>query len=357
MGCVNCSSYVKLPKSKATLYFLSEFSELSLKTDNFFRSIEKDTQLDGEVCTFHTDNVFEFFLDNVEAFFTYFSDAELEDIKLFVDDGTRRFDFRAILSAKSLGSYLQYIEDIDFFDIVEHSSLTSYFQPIIDMKTLKIYGYEALVRGVHPDGSLMFPDQLFEKSARNDMNFILDRMSRESALKTAATKKINKKLFINFMPTSIYDPEYCLQSTVKWANQLEFNPSNIVFEVVETEQVADKEHLRGILEFYRKEGFSIALDDVGEGYSGLNNLIDIKPNIIKVDRNVIMDIDKDPLKQSVYKALYNIARENDIIVLAEGIETQEELEMIKTLGVDLAQGYYFAKPQVEPVRMIQGTKQ
>lgn len=105
MGCVNCSSYVKLPKSKATLYFLSEFSELSLKTDNFFRSIEKDTQLDSEVSTFHTDNVFEFFLDNVEAFFTYFR--------------------------------------------------------IIDMKTLKIYGYEALVRGVHPDGSLMLPDQLF----------------------------------------------------------------------------------------------------------------------------------------------------------------------------------------------------
>lgn len=249
-------------------------------------------------------------------------------------------------------SYIRYLEDIEFFDIVEHASLTSHFQPIVDVRSSQIYAYEALIRGVKPDGSLMFPDQLFEKSTRNDMNFLLDRLCRESALKTAATKKIKQKVFINFIPTSIYDPEYCLQSTVKWANQLEFDPKNIVFEVVETEQVEDKEHLKKILEFYRAQGFGIALDDVGEGYSGLNNLIDIKPDIIKVDRNVIMNIDTDPMKQSVYKALYTLAKENGITVLAEGVETKEEFDVIEGIGVDLVQGYYFAKPQAEPIRTI-----
>jgi len=198
----------------------------------------------------------------------------------------------------------------------------------------------------------MFPDILFEKSDRNDLNFKVDRLCRESALKTAAVKKIHQKVFINFIPTTIYDPEFCLSSTVKWAKQLEFDPSNIIFEVVETENVKDKEHLKNILSYYRKQGFQIALDDVGEGYSGLNMLIELKPNIIKVDRNIIMGIDKDEFKQSVYKALYNLAKENNIDVLAEGIETIDELDMIESIGVDYLQGYLFAKPSAEPIRKL-----
>jgi EAL domain-containing protein (putative c-di-GMP-specific phosphodiesterase class I) len=80
-----------------------------------------------------------------------------------------------------------------------------------------------------------------QNQARNDMNFTLDRMCRETALKTTAVKKIDTKVFINFILTSIYDPEFCLASTVKWAKQLEFDPKNIVFEVVETQKVKDKE--------------------------------------------------------------------------------------------------------------------
>merc|ERR1711879_502201 len=149
--------------------------------------------------------------------------------------------------AKPLQRYINMIEDKEFFDVINNQSLTSYFQPIVDANTNSIYGYETLIRGVKADGSLIYPDELFEKSARNDMNFKLDRMCRENALKTAATKKVNKKVFINFLPTSVYDPEFCLQSTVKWAKQLEIDPSNIIFEVVETEKVTDQNHLKSIL--------------------------------------------------------------------------------------------------------------
>ena len=248
--------------------------------------------------------------------------------------------------------YINFFDDQVFFDIVNNESLTSYFQPIIDTNTLSIYGYETLTRGVKDDGSLLYPNELFEKSKRNDLTFKLDRLCRESALKTAATKKINQKVFINFIPTAIYDPEFCLQSTEKWAKQLEFDPSQIVFEVVETEQIKDQKHLSKILEYYRSKGFQIALDDVGEGYSGLNMLIELRPDIIKVDRNIVDGIDKNQLKQSVYKALYAMAKEQDITVLAEGVETVEEFETIKEIGVDLAQGYYFAKPTSEPIRKI-----
>lgn len=111
-------------------------------------------------------------------------------------------------------------------------------------------------------------------------------------------------------------------------------------------------HLKQILNHYREQGFKIALDDVGEGYSSLNMIIDIKPDIIKVDRNIIDGIDTNELKQSVYKALKSICIDNNIQILAEGVETQEELSMVKKLGVDFAQGYYFAKPYSEPIRRI-----
>lgn len=220
------------------------------------------------------------------------------------------------------------------------------------MKTNTIYGYEALVRGVKEDGELMYPDELFSKSKRNDLTFKLDKLCRESALKTAATKKIKQKVFINFISTAIYDPAFCLASTQKWVNQLDFDPSQIVFEVVETEWVKDQKHLKSILEFYRAKGYKIALDDLGEGYSSLNMLIELQPDIIKVDRNIIDGIDTNELKQSVYRALYNIAREHNIEVLAEGVETAAELEMVKSIGVDYVQGYYYAKPSAEPITKI-----
>lgn len=96
----------------------------------------------------------------------------------------------------------------------------------------------------------------------------------------------------------------------------------------------------------------IALDDVGEGYSSLNMLIELKPDIIKIDRNIVSDIDTNDLKKSVYKALFNLAKEHNITVLAEGIETADELDTIKEIGVDLVQGYYFAKPSSEPIRKV-----
>ena len=86
------------------------------------------------------------------------------------------------------------------------------------------------------------------------------------------------------------------------------------------------------------------LNDVGEGYSSLNMIIDIKPDIIKVDRNIIDNIQNDSMKQSIYKALRQISDENKILLLAEGVETIDELNKVNDLGVDLVQGYYFSKP-------------
>lgn len=352
MACNKCNEVFTLQPTEGKIYFIVEHDELLIKSKIFLQKLFLDfKEIQGLLCV-ESDNCKQFFKENLDAFHSYFNSLERDDISIYIQDEAHPFDIRSILSSKSLQRYLNLLEDTEFFDVINHESITSHFQPIIDMKNNTIYGYETLARGVKDDGSLIYPGELFEKSKRNDLNFKLDRLCRESALKTAATKKIHQKVFINFIPTSIYDPTFCLQSTEKWAKQLEFDPSQIVFEVVETELVKDQKHLKNILEFYREKGYKIALDDVGEGYSSLNMLIELKPDIIKVDRNIIQDINKNKLKQSVYKALYNIAKEQEIEVLAEGVETAYELETVKEIGVDLVQGYYFAKPTSEPVRRI-----
>lgn len=352
MQCGKCQEIFELKSTPSKLYWMSEIDELNDKVDKLIAELGYEFLQSNGISYIEIENTKSFFVKNSELINEKFTQMESEAIRLHVEYPGESFTFQSILGAKTLRRYLNLIEDNVFFDIINNASLTSYFQPIVNAKDRTIYGYEALIRGVKDDGSLMFPDVLFEKSERNDLNFKLDRMCRESALKTAATKKIKQKIFINFLPTSVYDPEFCLRSTVKWAKQLEFDPKNIIFEVVETESVKDKKHLINILEYYKKEGFSIALDDVGEGYSSLNMLVDIRPDIIKVDRNIITNIDTDSLKQSTYRALYNLAHENKIAVLAEGVETKEELSMIESIGVDYLQGYYFGKPNAEPLRRI-----
>lgn len=352
MKCNKCNEQIGFSRKGSKIYFISEHDELMSKSRIFLMKLGLDVHKVHDLHYIKVDDTKDFFKSNIDALTTNFNSLEAQDIKLFVDYEDEGFSYKIILHAKPLQRFINMIEDKEFFDVINYQSLTSYFQPIISAKDSSIYGYETLIRGVREDGSLMYPDELFSKSTRNDLNFKLDRMCRESALKTAATKKVNKKIFINFIPTSVYDPEFCLKSTVKWAKQLDFDPSNIVFEVVETESVTDQKHLKKILEYYRKEGFKIALDDVGEGYSSLNMIIELKPDIIKVDRNIIQDINKNKMKQSVYKALQIVAKENGIELLAEGVETAYELETVKEIGVDYVQGYYFSKPLPEPIRKI-----
>jgi EAL domain-containing protein (putative c-di-GMP-specific phosphodiesterase class I) len=347
-----CKDIFYISEVKSKIHIITQVNELISKSSTFLKKLGFELERNDNIISISAENPRAFFEENFDFLNTNYNDLEKDEIKIFIENEDNKLTLSSILSTKPLNRYLHFIEDRNFFDIIENSSLTAHFQPIIDMKTNKIFAYETLTRGVLPDGTLMYPDVLFKKSARNDMNFTLDRMCRETALKTTAVKKIDAKVFINFIPTSIYDPEFCLASTVKWAKQLEFDPKNIVFEVVETENVKDKEHLKKILNYYRNEGFLIALDDVGEGYSSLNMIIDIKPDIIKIDRNIIENIEKEPMKQSIYKALRAICIDNGIKILAEGVETPYELEKVKEIGVDYAQGYYFARPSAEIIRTI-----
>lgn len=351
MTCKKCGSLPNISQAAGEAYFSCSVDPLHAKLLVMLKQEGYTSRPEGSVVRVAVDS----FLQLVTCLSKRNDLAEVESdgINLLFLEHGQQIDFSAFSRTKSLKKWFFLLNNREFLDIFENNSITTWFQPILSLSNHEIVAYECLSRGVKADGSLMPPHLLFKLAEGNDLLFYLDRLCRESALKTAAVKKISADIFINFVPTSIYVPETCLQSTMRWAQQLEYDPGRVVFEVVETHQVSDLQHLRTILDYYRSKGFRTALDDVGSGHANLATLAALGADVIKVDMEIIRGIDKDPVKQSIYGALAGIAKNNGIKILAEGIETCEELAYVKQQGADLAQGYLFARPAAEPVRRVE----
>lgn len=225
---------------------------------------------------------------------------------------------------------------------IKMGDFTMAFQPIWDLKQQQLFGYEALVRGVNNESAFHVLSQV------NDENkYHFDQQCRAKAIKLAADLGLDTILSINFLPNAVYEPEQCLATTLRLANKYDFPLNRIMFEFTEVEKMRDTDHLRNIVECYRKLGFLTAIDDFGAGYSGLGLLADFQPNIAKLDMALIRNIDSSTSRQVIVKSCVDMFKQLDITVLAEGVETTEELAFLNTLGVDLVQGYLIAKPGFE----------
>ena len=219
------------------------------------------------------------------------------------------------------------------------------FQPIYDAVAERIWGYEALVRGTAGEGAFTILSQV---SAEQKYRF--DQDCRVKAIELASRlfpTGEDLKLSINFMPNAVYEPAACLRATLQAADRYAFPKSSIMFEFTEDEQVSDTAHLTSIITEYRRHGFTTAIDDFGAGHAGLGLLVDFQPDLIKIDMRLLRGIDTSRARQAVIAGIIGIARELDIIVLAEGIETEAEFIVLKAAGIRLFQGYWFAKPAFE----------
>ncbi|MCB5272678.1 Blue light- and temperature-regulated antirepressor BluF [Arthrobacter sp. SO5] len=225
------------------------------------------------------------------------------------------------------------------------------FQPIYDAVAGRVWGYEALVRGVSGEGAYHVLSQVApEQKYRFDQDCRVKAIELASRLFPAGEDLV---LSINFMPNAVYEPAACLRATLFAASRYSFPTSSIMFEFTENEEVSDTAHLTNIITEYRKHGFTTALDDFGAGHAGLGLLVDFQPDLIKIDMKLIRGIDTSPARQAVVAGIVGIARELDITVLAEGIETEEEFLVLKDAGIRLFQGYWFAKPAFEELPRIQ----
>lgn len=219
---------------------------------------------------------------------------------------------------------------------------TMAFQPIVNLNTRQIFGYEALVRGLNNESAYSIISQV-----NDDNRYAFDQNCRVKAIALASKLGLDSMLSINFLPNAIYQPERCIRTTFAAAKQYGFPTERIMFEFTETEKIEDSAHIKRIVEYYRALGFMTAIDDFGAGYAGLGLLANFQTNIIKLDMALIRNVDQDKVRQSIVKNTLNMLRELNITCLAEGIETEGEMTWLKDIGIELMQGYLFAKPGFE----------
>jgi EAL domain-containing protein (putative c-di-GMP-specific phosphodiesterase class I) len=228
---------------------------------------------------------------------------------------------------------------------------TMAFQPIINVRTHLPYAYEALVRGVDGESAASILSRV------NDGNrYRFDQACRVKAIELAAELGLlaipDCKLSINFLPNAVYRAETCIRATLEAANQANFPLDRLMFEVTEGERVDDPEHLKSIFEEYDRQGFTTAIDDFGSGYSGLNLLATFQPKVLKIDMALTRGIDQDSVRQAIVEAIVLVAKRLGIVLIAEGIETREESATLLGLGIDLMQGYLFARPMLEALPLV-----
>ncbi len=219
---------------------------------------------------------------------------------------------------------------------------TMAFQPIINCQSKQIFGYEALVRGLNNESAFSIISKV-----NDDNRYLFDQLCRIKAIALASKLNLDSMLSINFLPKAIYKPERCIRTTLDAAEKYDFPIDKIMFEFTEVEKIDDVDFVKSIIEYYNKLGFITAIDDFGSGYAGLGLLANFQTNIAKFDMELIRNIHHDKARQSIIKNCLNMFRDLNITPLAEGIETREEMEWLRDSGIELMQGYLFAKPGFE----------
>ena len=227
----------------------------------------------------------------------------------------------------------------------EQGCFHSEYQPVVSLPGREPIGYEALLRATTPDGRAVTPDVLFPAAEAAGWTHLVDRVGRTTALRGAGDwLPPDQLLFINFIPTSIYRPEVCLRTTELAARDAGVRLDQIVFEVTEGHQVRDIDHLESVFDYYRSHDCQVALDDLGAGYSSLNMLVRLRPDIVKLDKDLVQAL-PDPTSRAVVAAIADITHSYGGRVLAECVETEEQAAAAVDLGVDLGQGWLFGRPQ------------
>lgn len=233
--------------------------------------------------------------------------------------------------------------------ILAQSGLHSLFQPIVCVSERRIVGYEALSRG--PSNSpLHSPVALFAVARQAGRLSELEIACRQSACRQFNEQQLPGKLFLNVSPESLLETSHQPGRTLQLLQDFGIPPSQVVIELTEQTPTDDFHLLQNALHHYRAMGFSIALDDLGAGYSSLRLWSELRPDYVKIDRHFIDGIHQDALKREFVGSILQIAKASRALVIAEGIELPEELAVLTEMGVDLVQGYFLCRPQEQPPR-------
>ncbi len=225
----------------------------------------------------------------------------------------------------------------------------SLMQPIVFAETMQIHGNEFLIRGLDIDGSEISAPELFGAAEKSGLMEKIDCAAGLSAIETAAHFNLYSKSFINIMPRSAVGVDQNLTEWLNLVEEMNIPLDTLVFEIVESESVADQAELRKIIDTLKAKGIQIALDDFGYGFNNITTLFDLKPDYVKLDKALVQDIVEDGGQWSVVANLVEAATQVGVKVIAEGVENEETMKALMTIGVEYLQGYFFGMPSREPV--------
>ncbi|MBM7661428.1 EAL domain-containing protein (putative c-di-GMP-specific phosphodiesterase class I) [Bacillus mesophilus] len=267
------------------------------------------------------------------------------------ESSTREAILKAYQQANSMAekkTFSQYNElRFEMNRIIHQKDLRLMAQPIFDVATNKTTASEILTRG--PVGTdLENPLQLFAVARQLNLLFDLEIIVLEKAFEQIIKFEREHQIFINFTPITLSNPGFIKVVNRMLLKYRNVNPYQVIFEITERDSIEGFKHFSENIKSLRKMGFRIAIDDTGAGYSSLHTISEVLPDIIKIDRSVIQDIDTNTVKESMLRGLLLIAKETGSIVVAEGIEKEGEASVLSRNNVDLAQGYFYARPAMMP---------
>jgi len=232
-------------------------------------------------------------------------------------------------------------------EVIRQECLYPVFQPIVDLNTGECLGHEALIRG--PSGTpLHAPYRLFNAAIRHHLLHRLELLCRRRSIECFAAQAIGGKLFLNVSASLLSTPDYQHGFTVELLQTLGIPQEDIVIELSEQHPFDNHGLTRSAVDHYRQMGFRIAIDDLGSGYSGLRLWADLQPDYVKIDMHFVRDIDRDSVKREFVRSICNIGRTLHCNIIAEGIETLEELHTLQEMGVRYGQGFLLGRPSADP---------
>lgn len=223
------------------------------------------------------------------------------------------------------------------------SRIRAAFQPIVDIVSGEVFAYEALVRGAAGQSAGEVLSWVDDNNRRE-----FDQACRVNAIRGAVEAGIldtRAKLSINFMPSAVDSPNEDIQLTLRTAREVGLAPDRLMFEFAEPVE-SDVDHLRTIVRTYRELGFTTAIDDFGIGHAGLGLLANLQTDLLKLDMKIVRGIDTSAPRQAIVEAMVGLTRRLRMGLIAEGVETDGELAMLRALGVRLAQGYLLGRPAI-----------
>jgi EAL domain-containing protein (putative c-di-GMP-specific phosphodiesterase class I) len=234
-----------------------------------------------------------------------------------------------------------------FARLFDEQGLYMHFQPIVSLRRREVFAHEALVRAQH-DGRELSGFEIVSTAAQAGLIVPLDARTRRTAITQFAEDGLGGKLFINFQPSAIYNPEFCLRTTFAAIERTALRPEDIVFEVVESEEIADTGHLLRIMRTYRDHGLGVAMDDFGVGYSTTERLLQLHPDYVKLDKALTSHVATEAAARERVAEIVRLATAEGCRVIAEGIEDVAQRDALRDLGCEFGQGYLFARPARRP---------